>query len=72
MSVLLSDPAGFAGGEFVTWCDNLPVAHALCKGDAVLLHSCRAHNVGQVTLGVRRSLVIEIWSGDTNVKDRFR
>ena len=70
LSVLLSEPDSFGGGEFVTWRDALPVAHALRKGDAVLFHSCRAHNVAQVTRGLRQSLVIELWTGDVNVSDR--
>jgi len=72
MSVLLSDPSALVGGEFVTWSDRLPVAHKLRQGDAVLFHSCRAHNVAQVVCGVRRSLVIEVWRGETNEKNRFK
>ena len=73
MSVLLSEPrgAGFSGGEFVTWSDDgLPVAHELRRGDAVLFHSCRAHNVAQVTGGLRQSLVIELWPKEANRQDR--
>jgi len=72
MSVLLSDPSALVGGEFVTCSDRLPVAHKLRQGDAVLFHSCRAHNVAQVVCGVRRSLVIEVWRGETNEKNRFK
>ena len=68
MSVLLSE--GFGGGEFVTWSGARPVAHTLRRGDAVLFHSCRAHNVAQVTSGLRHSLVIELWAKAANVRDR--
>ena len=71
MSVLLSDPGLFAGGEFVTWEERLPVANVLKKGDAVLLNSCRAHNVSQVVRGIRQSLVVELWTKAANVLDRL-
>ena len=81
MSVLLSEPqapqaqggggGGFGGGEFITWDGGAqPVAHTMRRGDAVLFHSCRAHNVAQVTHGLRQSLVIELWTQDTNNRDR--
>jgi hypothetical protein len=70
MSVLLSEADQLSGGQFVTWEGGQAVAHALGQGDAVLLHSCRAHNVAQVTRGIRESLVIELWQGATNVFDR--
>ena len=77
MSVLLSEPqaqgggGGFGGGEFITWdAGAQPVAHTMRRGDAVLFHSCRAHNVAQVTHGLRQSLVIELWTQDTNIRDR--
>ena len=73
MSVLLSDPAGVSGGQFVTYDQRKPVAYASLKqGDAVLLHSRRAHNVAQVTRGIRQSLVIELWRKKTNEFDRER
>ena len=72
MSVLLSDPEadGVTGGQFVTWANGEPVVHAMRGGDAVLFHSGKAHNVAVVTGGTRHSLVIELWVGGTNVKDR--
>ena len=70
LSVLISEADGFGGGEFVTWRGAQPVAHALRRGDAVLFHSCRAHNVAQVTQGLRQSLVVELWTSDVNVRDR--
>ena len=72
ISILLSDPAEMQGGEFCTFSEERDVvAHALGRGDAVMLHSCRAHNVAQVTRGVRQSLVIELWKEPTNVLDRL-
>lgn len=73
MSVLLSEPngVGFGGGEFVTWGeDGRPVAHDMRSGDAVLFHSCAAHNVAQVSHGLRQSLVIELWARDANTENR--
>ena len=78
MSVLLPEPlpqggegGDFSGGEFVTWGDGArPVAHALRRGDAVLFHSCRAHNVAQLKHGLRQSLVIELWTRGTNTRNR--
>jgi hypothetical protein len=75
LSILLSDPHDdqVGGGEFVTWAhDGTPVVHdSLSSGDAVLFHSCKAHNVAQVTSGVRRSLVVELWDHETNTQDRY-
>ena len=49
--------------------------HALARGDAVLFRSEKCHNVarvrGGVRMGVRRSLVVELWSADTNLKNRY-
>ena len=54
--------------------------HALARGDAVddavLFRSEKCHNVatreGQRGAGgVRRSLVVELWSADTNLKNRY-
>ena len=81
MSVLLSEPqapqaqggggGGFGGGEFITWDGGAqPVAHTMRRGDAVLFHSCRAHNVAQLKHGLRQSLVIELWTRDTNTRNR--
>uniref|UniRef100_A0A7S3WA22 Fe2OG dioxygenase domain-containing protein n=1 Tax=Emiliania huxleyi TaxID=2903 RepID=A0A7S3WA22_EMIHU len=72
MSVLLSDAAttGLEGGQIVTWSGGEPVVHELRRGDALLFHSGKAHNVATVTSGMRQSLVIELWVGPTNTKDR--
>lgn len=72
MSVLLSDPEsdGVTGGQFVTWSNGEPTVHTMRRGDALLFHSGKTHNVAVVTGGIRHSLVIELWAGGTNVTDR--
>ena len=47
-----------------------PVLHELERGDAVLFHSEKVHNVTAVMDGLRQSLVIELWDGSNNVADR--
>ena len=82
MSVLLSDPRDFQGGTFAT-CANgeleedcetdpahLRVLHHVGRGDAVLFHSEKMHNVTPITQGVRHTLVIELWQQATNCQDR--
>ena len=71
MSVLLSDPARSAGGVFNTYMDGLPITHPMGQGDAILFASEKLHNVSTVTSGVRQALVVELWSGPTNRRDRF-
>ena len=70
MSVLLSDPDDFCGGEFVTYSEGLPVVHTVGQGDAVLFHSESLHDVLTVTTGVRQSLVLELWAEHKNSADR--
>lgn len=71
MSVLLSDPADFDGGEFLAASGGRPVVHRPSRGDALLFHSEKVHNVATVTRGVRQSLVIELWVADSNEHDRY-
>lgn len=79
LSVLLSDPAACGGGEFLTWAEDgtVPIRHVLGRGDAILFHSEKTHNVAPLTNGVRYALVIELWrlpegrEGE-NVYDRNR
>ena len=47
-----------------------PVEHRLDRGDAVVFHSERVHNVSPVVRGERQTLVIELWTGHTNCIDR--
>jgi hypothetical protein len=71
LSVLLSDPSGFDGGELLTWQDGHAETHPMERGDALLFHSEKAHNVTTVTRGVRHSLVVELWQGQSNRRDRY-
>ena len=71
MSCLLSRPSDMEGGVFITWDDGQAVHHDdLQRGDAVVFHSERVHNVGAVMGGTRHSLVIELWMGPDNKHDR--
>lgn len=62
MSILLDECD--AGGAFVTW-DNeqRPVELIARRGDAILFHSNRIHNIAPVLAGERLSLVLELWEG---------
>ena len=77
MSVALSD-ADLVGGDFVTYRTRAgqaggrePVVHKLERGDAILFHSERRHNVTTVEAGMRHSLVLELWVGGANEFDRY-
>lgn len=71
MSVLLSDPDAAEGGVFTTFDrKGVRVEHKLGRGDAIVFDSERPHNVSAVRSGVRESLVIEVWQGEDNVRDR--
>ena len=71
LSCLLTEPDTFEGGVFMTWERGETICHeGLRRGDAVAFHSERVHNVGAVMGGVRRSLVVELWEGGDNVRDR--
>jgi len=72
MSVLLTDPADVDGGDFITYAEGSPIVHKLRRGDAILFLSEKIHNVSTVVRGIRRSLVVEQWSGVANQKDRFK
>lgn len=69
VSVLLSRPEDFQGGRFVTWRDGERVEHALGQGDGVLFVSEKCHNVATVR-GDRRTLVLELWEGQRNQRNR--
>jgi hypothetical protein len=75
LSVMLSDPSGFDGGQFITWEGaehEAPVYHAVGRGCGVLFRSEDLHNVSPVTRGTRHVLVLELWYGRTNEVDRNR
>ena len=78
LSVMLSSDDDCDGGEFITWTMNgtVPISHKLGRGDAILFHSEKTHNVATVARGTRYSLVIELWrlpdarEGAENIFDR--
>ena len=70
-SILLSHPHGLGGGQLMTSQDGTPVVHAMSRGDALLFPSLKTHNVSPITHGQRRSLVIELWAGETNLNNRY-
>ena len=77
-SVALSDPVGGVadGGRFTTtrWRAEaqrgVVVVHELRRGDAIVFPSQTVHNVTELKAGVRTSLVVELWTGGTNVRNR--
>ena len=81
MSMLLSRPgegADFEGGSFLT-CDRAAagdngdgthVSHPILRGDALLFHSEKMHNVAAITRGIRHALVVELWLKKANAHDR--
>ena len=72
LSVQLSPPGDGAGGCFSTTNRaGVTAVHELSAGDAIVLHSEMVHNVSTLTSGERNSLVIELWTGRANRRDRF-
>ena len=70
LSVQLSPPG--EGGRFSTTNRaGTTTVHELNAGDAIVLHSEMVHNVSTLTSGERNSLVIELWTGRANKRDRF-
>jgi len=72
LSVMLSDPAAKVGGHFVTWERGKAIVNELELGTAIVFHSERRHNVSPIVRGIRQTLVIELWTGPANVRDRER
>ena len=81
ISILLSETHEFDGGTFLTCdrskhpksaADGTYVHHRISKGDAILFHSEKMHNVAPITSGLRNALIIELWLKATNVKDRHQ
>jgi len=72
-SVQLTPPGPVeAGGRFSTVdAAGVRTAYELQAGDAVLFCSEMVHNVSTLTSGERNSLVVELWTGPTNRRDRF-
>jgi len=69
LSVLLSRRSDFAGGTFATWQGDELVEHSLDRGDGILFVSEKRHNVTRVS-GDRRALILELWEGPRNSKNR--
>lgn len=60
------------GGRFTTTdSEGVTTVHELERGDAILFCSETVHNVTTLTNGQRNSLVIELWTGAANRRDRF-
>jgi len=62
LTVFLSDPASYDGGELVIDSDSTPVRLKLPQGDAVLYPSTALHEVAPVTRGTRWAAVTWIQS----------
>lgn len=71
ISILLSDPATVSGGDFVTYCEGMAIAHKMNRGDAIIFDSEKLHNISTVTKGLRQSLVVELWPSSRNKRNRF-
>ena len=58
------------GGHFETLeADGAMRRHAFERGDAIVFPSYKYHSVAQVTKGLRRVLVLELWQGDEKLCD---
>ena len=75
LSVQLSPPGpNKNGGRFSTTdAYGVETVHELARGDAIIFCSEQVHNVSTLASGTERnSLVIELWEGRTNRRDRFK
>eukprot|EP00966_Prymnesium_polylepis_P193213 4478231-Prymnesium_polylepis.2 len=72
MSILLSHAHETGGGAFLTFNHRtgLQQPHRVVRGDALLFHSEKMHNVASVSNGVRHSFVMELWQRKANSIDR--
>jgi len=62
LTVFLSDPASYDGGELIVDSDSTPVRVKLPQGDAVLYPSASVHEVAPVTRGTRWGAVTWVQS----------
>jgi hypothetical protein len=69
LSVLLSPADDFQGGTFITYEANETVEHPLEQGDGILFVSEKRHGV-EVVHGRRRALILELWAGPRNQRNR--
>jgi hypothetical protein len=77
LSVLLTPPAEFAGGQLsLTHVGGDATTSAICPslgcGDGVLFASEKRHNVSTLEQGERRTFIIELWEGPTNEHNRHK
>jgi len=61
VTIQLSDPSEYEGGDFDLWCGGEFMTAPKKKGSVILFPSFTMHRVTPVTKGVRRSLVL--WVG---------
>ena len=66
MSILLSDPSEYEGGDLELWTGGDVKTIERIKGSAILFPSFTMHRVTPVTKGVRKSLVL--WVGGDSYK----
>ena len=65
VDIMLSDTAGFSGGEFCTLeVDGSLQPHVFERGDMLVFVSHKFHMVDRIRSGERRVFVIEFWEGD--------
>jgi PKHD-type hydroxylase len=70
MTIFLSDPASYEGGELIIQGDNGPAAFKPARGDAVLYPCQYLHCVNEVTQGSRLAAVTWIQSNVKNAEQR--
>jgi hypothetical protein len=65
VDIMLSDTAGFSGGEFRTLeADGSLQQHTFERGDMLVFVSHKFHMVDRIHSGERRVFVMEFWEGD--------
>lgn len=66
ITIQLSDPDSYEGGDLEIWTGGKPIKVVRKKGAVVAFPSFRLHRITPVTKGVRHSLVV--WVGGPNFK----
>lgn len=70
-SVALTPSDEYEGGRFSTTDACGVRTHELERGEAIVFCSDMVHNVSTLESGTRHSLVVELWKGAPNARDRF-